>query len=149
VVREELGMTLKWWHDCHPEPAEHREAVSKDHAARLRAVINHSLRSRGPSTPKTRLRVTEKCGVLLLTLLAGCACVHQVQFARLDGSRCEITHARAVWYSGAEWVDCIGKDGKAATIQTNHTDVGMMTGPGEALVGTAAMSSWAPLLITH
>jgi hypothetical protein len=41
----------------YPEPAEHREAVSKDDGARLRAVMkNHSLRSRGPSTPNTPLR---------------------------------------------------------------------------------------------
>jgi hypothetical protein len=96
-----------------------------------------------------QLKIKTRIGLLAIAMLAGCAGVSQLQFTRLDGTSCELTHANAVFYSGAEWVDCIGKDGKVETLKTAHTDLGMVAGPGEALVGLGAMAVWAPILATH
>lgn len=75
------------------------------------------------------------CGFVFgLMLLAGCARVDSARWTRLDGSRCESDHVRPVFYTAETLTACTNDKGKLQTVQTSHTDLGMLAGFG-AIVG--------------
>lgn len=56
-----------------------------------------------------------------------CASIHQINWIRIDGSKCQTTKVNPVWYSSETETDCM-QNGKAVEVTTNHDDISILGG---------------------
>lgn len=75
--------------------------------------------------------------LILALWLSGCAGVSQIRWTRIDGSVCETTKAKPVWYSSETETDCL-QDGRAVPVQTNHEDLSILGGVAALMTAVAA-----------